>query len=340
MTRPEDEHKASVAKEMKVKKKKKKPVDESENRRKTTTNEETEPIEEKPRPSESEPPRAPEEKDAHPDDPYLLQDATYIMTDPNWKNKQRVLVFSSRGIGSRGRHLMNDMKRLLPHSKHEVKFEKKMGMKDISEICELKSCNNCLFFEARKDNLYMYVAKVPHGPTMKFEVLNMHTLAEIKLSGNCLHGSRPLLTFDTDFDSKEKPHLRLMKEMFIQIFGTPRNHPKSKPFHDHVMSFYHEDGKVYFRHFQISPMTDDDLNEPERQLLTEIGPRFVLDPIRIFDGSFGGRTVYMNEAYATPTAKRVMLKRLRAKEYELRCKKRERREEHIERATMSDSDEE
>lgn len=40
-------------------------------------------------------------------------------------------------------------------------------------------------------------------------------------------------------------------------------------------------------------------------MLTEIGPRFVLDPIRIFAGSFNGQTLYLNPHYMTPTALRV-----------------------------------
>lgn len=36
-------------------------------------------------------------------------------------NKQRVLVFSSRGITTRYRHLMDDFRKLLPHHKREVK---------------------------------------------------------------------------------------------------------------------------------------------------------------------------------------------------------------------------
>lgn len=222
----------------------------------------------------------------------------------------------------------------MPHSKHEPKFEKKMELGMINEICELKSCNNCIYFESRRNNVYMYAARLPHGPTMKFEVLNIHTLGEIKMSGNCLLHSRPILSFDTCFDTE--PHLLLMKEFFTQIFGTTRNHPKSKPFHDHVMSFHYEDGKIWFRHFQIQPMTEDDHNEPERQLLTEIGPRFVLDPVRIMDGSFGGKTVYLNENYATPTRKRIAMRKLKANEYQNRLISNEKREERLENTEMEE----
>ncbi|XP_019503442.1 PREDICTED: ribosome biogenesis protein BRX1 homolog [Hipposideros armiger] len=34
-----------------------------------------------------------------------------------WKNKERILIFSSRGINFRTRHLMQDLRMLMPHSK-------------------------------------------------------------------------------------------------------------------------------------------------------------------------------------------------------------------------------
>jgi hypothetical protein len=41
--------------------------------------------------------------------------------DASYRNKQRLLVFSSRGVTSRSRHLMEDLRKLLPHHKKEVK---------------------------------------------------------------------------------------------------------------------------------------------------------------------------------------------------------------------------
>ena len=39
--------------------------------------------------------------------------------------------------------------------------------------------------------------------------------------------------------------------------------------------------------------------------MVEIGPRFVLSPIRIFRGSFGGQTLYKNENYVSPNTVRA-----------------------------------
>merc|ERR1712166_1548919 len=71
---------------------------------------------------------------------------------------------------------------------------------------------------------------------------NCHTMDELRLTGNCMRGSRPILTFDAAFDTTS--HLRLLKTIFTDVFGTPRGHPKSKPFVDRVMAFYYADNKV------------------------------------------------------------------------------------------------
>lgn len=159
----------------------------------------------------------------------------------------------------------------------------------------------------------MWLARVPSGPTLKFQVLNIHTTDEMRLAGNCLLGSRPVLHFDKHFD--ELSFLKLTKSLLIQAFGTPRNHPKSKPFHDHIMCFYWLDRKIWFRHYQIAPETPDVADVPENQILTEIGPRFVLDPIRILSGSFGGPTLYANAFYMSPTALRSQAKQLMRSPY-------------------------
>mmetsp|Transcript_108507 Transcript_108507/g.305834 ORF Transcript_108507/g.305834 Transcript_108507/m.305834 type:complete len:353 (-) Transcript_108507:98-1156(-) len=272
-------------------------------------------------------------EDSSGSDPYLMADAKYIQKDTRWKNKQRTLVFCSRGVTARFRHLSEDIKKMLPHHKTEQKFEKCSKLAEINEVCELKSCNNVIFFEARKGkDLYMWMARVPAGPTLKFQVLNIHTTAEVKLAGNCLLGSRPILQFDKHFN--ELAELKLMKTLMIQAFGTPRNHPKCKPFHDHVMSFYYLDKKIWFRHYQISPETPQDSNDPEKQVLTEIGPRFVLDPIRFLSGSFSGQTIFMNPHYFSPTALRSQAKKLLGNPYtrklELQAEREERRKENEE----------
>ncbi|CAL1540649.1 unnamed protein product [Lymnaea stagnalis] len=222
-----------------------------------------------------------------------------------WTNKQRTLIFSSRGISYRTRHLMIDLRTLMPHSKPEPKMDRKDKLFIINEICEMKNCNKCLYFEGKKkQDVYLWASNVPKGPSVKFLVENIHTMSELKLTGNCLKGSRPLLSFDKAFSSE--PHWQLLKELFVQIFGTPNHHPKSQPFTDHVFTFSIQDNRIWFRNYQILA---------EDGSLAEIGPRFVLNPIRIFAGSFGGATLYQNPNYISPNDFRRALRRQKADKY-------------------------
>jgi len=173
----------------------------------------------------------------------------------------------------------------------------------------MKSCQTTLYFEVRKRrDLYLWLSATPTGPSIKFHVVNVHTMDELRLTGNCLHSSRPILSFDASFDNETNAsHLRLIRELFATSFGTPYGHPKSQPFHDHVISFSYVDNKIWFRHYQIKDNAIDAkaaakmLSQGEQPVeLIEIGPRFVLDIIRIFNGSMGGQTIYTNPNYLPP----------------------------------------
>jgi len=211
-----------------------------------------------------------------------------------WTNKQRVLIFASRGITYRDRHLMNTFKTMLSHSKEECKFEKKDSLVAINEIAEMKNCNKVMYFENRKrKDTYMWLACMGTGPTLKFLVQNVHTMEELKFTGNCLRGSRPFLSFDETFDTN--PWSKLCREVLTQIFGTPAHHPKSQPFFDHVFSFRIMDRRIWFRNYQIIE---------EDGSLVEIGPRFCLNLVKIFDGPFSGSVIYTNPHYVSPSKMR------------------------------------
>lgn len=180
-----------------------------------------------------------------------------------WKNKQKVLLLSSRGVSYLVRHLMENFKTMMPHTKNESKFNRKHGLTELNEISEIRNCNKVVYIEMhRKQDAFMWLSAQPHGPSVKFSLENVHTMEELKLTGNCLKGSRPVLSFNSEFDSE--PHYKLLKELFTQIFGTPNQHPKSQPFIDHVLNFSIVDNKIWVRNYQISQEEND---------LAEIGPR-------------------------------------------------------------------
>ncbi|CAI5757193.1 unnamed protein product [Candida verbasci] len=239
-------------------------------------------------------------------------------------NRQRLLVISSRGITYRHRHFISDLLGLLPHARKEPKFDTKKNLHQLNEVAELYNCNNIFFFECRKhQDLYLWISKPPNGPTLKFYIQNLHTLDELNFTGNCLKGSRPILSFDKSF--LDNDHFKLLKEIFIQTFGVPPNARKSKPFIDHVMTFSIVDGKIWIRNYQINETLDtkekdddDDINVDELNLI-EIGPRLVLTLITILEGSFGGPKIYENKQYVSPNFVRAQVKQKSAEQARARA---------------------
>ena len=70
-----------------------------------------------------------------------------------------------------------------------------------------------------------------------------------------------------------------MKELFSQIFGVPKFHLKSKPFVDRVLTFSVIDNRIWLRNFQIVEQQVD--KTKKTLMLAEIGPRLVLNPIKV-----------------------------------------------------------
>ena len=100
--------------------------------------------------------------------------------------------------------------------------------------------------------------------------------------------------------------------------------------------------QIWVRNYQIleeSASTAKEANSQKKLTghahstsLIEIGPRFVLNPIRIFRGSFGGQTLYVNDDFVNPNLIRSMEKKEKGEKYVRRKgaeKKRTRREESI-----------
>ena len=174
----------------------------------------------------------------------------------------------------------------------------------------------------------------PKSPETDVILFLVHTMEELHFTGNCLKGSRPILSFDAAFD--QQPHLRVIKELFLHIFSVPKGARKVKPFIDHVLGFTIADGKIWIRCYQIneaepgkqkpSAGEEMDIDQAPKKgkpgetnvSLVEIGPRFVLTPIVILESSFGGPVIYENKEFVSPNQIRADLRLAKAGRYNRR----------------------
>ncbi|QCD85979.1 ribosome biogenesis protein BRX1 [Vigna unguiculata] len=257
------------------------------------------------------------------------------VVSPIFRNKEKVLVTCSRRISYRYRHLMLNLVSLMPHCKKDNKVESKETKgATLNELVELKSCSSCLFFECRKQkDLYLWMAKCPSGPSVKFLVSAVHTMEELKLTGNHLKGSRPLLTFSANFE--KDAHWRLLKQMLLQShFPQPYNI-------NFFMTQYcimcclllmPTEKSYILIPLQISAHHNESDKLPrgglDKMTLIEVGPRFCLNPIKIFGGSFGGPTLYENPFYVSPNQIRALEKKKKSGKFAKKVKAKTRRKMH------------
>jgi len=236
---------------------------------------------------------------------------------------------------------------LLPHSHKENKLDtKKNGGYNLllNSLADLHSCNIVFFLEARKhgQDLYLWLSRPPNGPTVKFSITNIHTMGEMGtgFAGNCLKGGRGIVVFDSSFDNngavmgggaQGNEYRGLLREMLRGVFCVPKRGVKGmKPFIDRVIGVFGVDGKIWIRVYEIreSDKTNKKSTEGEKEAkvapskdglpdvsLIEIGPRFVLTPIVILEGSFGGPVIYENKEYVSPNQVRREIREAKAGKY-------------------------
>lgn len=149
-------------------------------------------------------------------------------------------------------------------------------------------------------------------------------MAELGFGGNCLKGGRGLVVFDKSFDEQVaagQEHRSLIREMLRGVFCVPPKGVRGmKPFVDRIIGIYGLDGKIWIRVYEIREAEPDkaDNAEPGKGAdvsLVEIGPRFVLTPVVILEGSFGGPVIYENKQFVSPNQLRAETRLKRAGRY-------------------------
>lgn len=167
-------------------------------------------------------------------------------------------------------------------------------------------------------------------------------------SGNCLKGGRGLVVFDQSFDdqvvmTQGNEWKGLVREMLRSVFSVPKRGVRGmKPFMDRVIGIFGVDGKIWIRVFEVRETDAAKTKEGNEDgaekknakkskdglpdvSLVEIGPRFVLTPIVILEGSFGGPVIYENKEYVSPNQVRREIRMKKAGRYT------SRREEQMDR---------
>lgn len=234
----------------------------------------------------------------------------------------KILLISGRGIGARQRYLMKDLEAILPNVKKDNKLDSK-NLSLLNEMAYLENCSHCMFFEPHKyDELYLWLSACPNGPSIKFYVHNILTVMELNSIGNFTYGTRPLLSFDPNISQINQGSL--IQNVLTSIFNVPAGHRKGHlhEFYERIFHFSVLDGKLWMRHYQI--LTDGCPQEQnillDGMFLREIGPRFVLEPVKIFEGSFRGKIIWSNTSFKSLASAHIEEKKKNISKYAKRVR--------------------
>jgi ribosome biogenesis protein BRX1 len=141
-----------------------------------------------------------------------------------------------------------------------------------------------------------------------------------------LKGGRGTVVFDKSFDQEMEgqQHQSLIREMLRGVFCVPNKGVRGmKPFIDRVIGVYGLDGKIWIRVYEIregepdkssKESLKDSLKDSDVSLV-EVGPRFVLTPVVILEGSFGGPVIFENKQFVSPNQLRSEARVKRAGRY-------------------------
>ena len=194
---------------------------------------------------------------------------------------------ATRGIKTRHRHLMRDLLRVLPHGKRGSKIATngEQGLGELLQLCEESDCSEALLLDARDPagRLYLWAATCPEGPSVLFRVVNVHTVAELKLEARRAHRARNVLIFDRAFGCSSER--RVVRALLTRIFSVDPSVEPGRALH--AITFLWLDGRVWLRVYRIQYADDGTVLD-----VAEIGPRLVLEPVRIIASAFGGAVLH------------------------------------------------
>jgi ribosome biogenesis protein BRX1 len=210
----------------------------------------------------------------------------------------RPLLLASKGLIHEHAQVFEDFLGLIPHAKKEQSMPPS-DFVHLEEIAGDRHCDVAAVFETRHRRVnrecYFWIARVPDGPSVNFFIEDAQSIKDLKLIGNCLKGSRPILQFDPGLE--DGGVFSISANLLGRLFSVPFEEPRSKPFVDRTMIFLRVGDSIVMRHYQIQWGEGEALT-----VLAEVGPRVRLVPHFVLAGAFKGHKLWKNEGFISPYA--------------------------------------
>lgn len=212
------------------------------------------------------------------------------------RDDEQLRVHLQKGATPRQRHLVRDFARVLPNAQLGAKIDARATLDSVQDACYARDNGMAAVFLRApfEDEMTLWLARVPDGPSARFHVVNLHTVAELNFQYTVRRVRQPcLLSFDGSFEGA--PHLRLIKELLRGLFAGPGGQPGAGGRFSSVISFCHVDEQIWVRAYDLHAEGEGAGDDGELSL-RERGPRLVLIPQSVITSVVRGATIWCREA--------------------------------------------
>ena len=133
------------------------------------------------------------------------------------------------------------------------------------------------FLNYKKKNNYILISNTFHLITYQLILIKTLNCFDFRFFGNCIKWSKSILVFDNCFI--KKPHLIILRSLFLQIFTFKSKNELSEPIVDNVILFMYFNSHVVLKMYQIKYIKKlSSYRKNKKFVLLEIGPRIIMRP--------------------------------------------------------------
>ncbi|KAM0672276.1 ribosome biogenesis protein BRX1 [Ordospora colligata] len=179
------------------------------------------------------------------------------------------MILSTRAASAKIRYLMKDISKLVK-VEEEHKWDMGNDYHELRELARMNECDSVMFFQSTKrmDGLWIGILD---GTSIFFKMHNVSTVRECNFPVNVFVDCGYVLMFSKEFEEIE--HLKYVKDVVEHVF-------KSNETKDKALCFFYLDGMIWVRCYKIG------------EDMEEIGPRVVLEVVKVFEKCFSGNFLY------------------------------------------------
>nr|UXY87866.1 ribosome biogenesis protein BRX1 [Cryptomonas curvata] len=191
--------------------------------------------------------------------------------------KNKIIIATRKKKFRNLKNLALDFYKIIPNSKILFNMTKRHFYYEVNYNIMIQNNTTIFFLNYKRNNNYLLISNTFHRLTYQLLLNSIFNSFDFRFFGNCLKRSKSVLIFDSYFT--KKPHLIILRSLFLHVFTSKFRDKSSEPIIDNVISFMYFNSNVFLKFYQIKYIESlSSLRKNKNFILLEIGPRINMRP--------------------------------------------------------------